>query len=186
MPALRPFFIAVLLSTVSTIALSEDPKANAVLHLFTDACVPNMGQPDKVRSWAADQHLQEISAPAALELFVGAGAKGVAWAVPISLGSFALSIRGTTEACAVWARAADPGDVAAGFEKLMDGVRRPGLDVGLEKDTKASTLSGEARTIVYHVRPTSGTSGYAFTLLTAERSGGPFQASLQVARASIP
>jgi hypothetical protein len=176
--------LALLFALAPLSAVADDPRANAVLRLFIDACVPNMGQPDKIRGWAQDQHLQEISAPAALGLFVGAGTKGAAWSVPSPLGSFALSIRGITEACAVWARAADPDDVAAGFKKLMEGVSRPDLDVGIDSDTTATTPSGQVHSTVYHVWPSSGTSGYAFTLLTAERPGGAFQASIQVASAS--
>jgi hypothetical protein len=177
-------FLAFLFAFVPLSALADDPKANAVLRLFMDACVPNMGQPDKVRTWAADQHLQEISAPAALGVFVGAGTKGAAWAVPSPLGSFAVSIRGFTQACAVWARAADPDDVAEGFKKLMEGVSRPRLDVGIDSDTTTTTPVGQAHSSVYHLWPSSGKSGYAFTLLTAERPGGAFQASIQVAPAS--
>ena len=176
--------LAFLFALAPLSAVADDPKANTVLHLFIDACLPNMGKPDKIRAWAEDQHLQEISAPAALGLFVGAGTKGAAWAVPSPLGSFALSIRGITKACAVWARAADPDDVAAGFKKLMEGVSRPGLDVGIDSDTTTATPAGQVRSTVYHVWPSSGTSGYAFTLLTAERPGGAFQASIQVGRAS--
>jgi hypothetical protein len=97
----RIILTAILIIAAPAFAVADKPNANFALRLFIDACVPNMGQPDKTRAWAAERHLQEVSAPAALEVFVGAGTKGSAWAVPSSLGSFALSIRGTTEACAV-------------------------------------------------------------------------------------
>jgi hypothetical protein len=57
--------------------------------------------------------------PAALEVFVGKGGKGAAWEVPAKLGNFALSIRGTTEACAVWARGADPEAVQSLFKAII-------------------------------------------------------------------
>ena len=182
----RAILIAVLVVSAPASTLADEPNANFVLRLFMDACVPNMGQPEKTRAWAAERHLQEVSAPAALGVFVGAGTKGSAWAVPSSLGSFALSIRGTTEACAVWARTADPAEVAVGFKKLMDGVKRPGLDVGIDSDTTTSTPVGQARSLVYHVWPSSGQAGFAFTMLTAEHAGGAFQGSIQVARATRP
>lgn len=178
--------LAVLFVGASTSARADDPNANFVMRLFIDACVANMGQPDKTRAWAAERHLQEVSSPAALEVFVGSGAKGSAWAVPSPLGSFALSIRGTTEACAVWARTADPTEVSAGFKQLIEGVKRPGLDVGTDSDTSASTPAGLARSLVVHVWPASGPAGFAFTMLTAEHAGGPFQASMQMARATRP
>jgi hypothetical protein len=181
----RGVFFAFIVSAIAPFsARAGDPKANALLRLFSEACVSSMGQPDKVRAWATEQRLQEVTAPAALGVFVGAGTNGAAWEVPSLLGSFALSIRGITEGCAVWARAADPDDVAAGFKQLMEGVGRPGLDVGVESDTTTSTPVGQARSLVYHVWVSAGKYGYAFSLLTAERAGGAFQASIQVARAS--
>jgi hypothetical protein len=179
-------FSCIFLAGGTLSALADDPKSDAVVHLFLEVCVPSMGQPDKVRAWATEHQLMEVTAPAALGVFVGPGTKGNAWAVPSPVGSFALSIRGTSEACAVWARAADPNDVAALFKKMMEGIGRPGLDVGVESDTTTSTPVGEARSLVYHAWPVSGRSGYAFTLLTAERPGGAFQASIQVATASRP
>jgi hypothetical protein len=182
----RIVLIAVLIVSAPASTRANEPNANFVLRLFIDACIPNMGHPEKVRAWAAEQHLPEVTAPPALELFVGAGTKGAAWAVPSSLGSFALSIRGTTEACAVWARTADPVEVAAGFQKIMDGVTRPGLDVGIESDTTTATHVGQARSLAYHVWPSTGQTGFVFTMLTAEHPGGGFQASIQVARATRP
>jgi hypothetical protein len=180
----RVLLLAALFVNAPEFALADDPSANFVLRLFIDACVPNMGQPDNTRAWAAERHLPEVSAPAALEVFVGAGTKGSAWAVPSPLGSFAISIRGTTEACAVWVRTADPAELAAVFKKLMEGVARPGLDVGIDSDTTTPTPVGQARSLVYHVWPASGKIGFAFTVLTAEHAGGAFQGSLQVARAT--
>jgi hypothetical protein len=86
-------------------AAGADPAANVLVKLFMDVCIPDVGQPQKVRAWAEEHHLQEVTSQIALDLFVGPGGKGVAWTVPSTIGSFALSIRGKTEACAVWARA---------------------------------------------------------------------------------
>jgi hypothetical protein len=169
--------------------LADEASGNFLLRLFDQVCVPNIGRPEKIRAWAAARHLETVSAPAALAIFVGDGTKGAAWAVPSSIGSFALSIRGTTQACAVWASRADTKEVEAGFIRLMEGVRRPGLDVNIESDTTSATASGQARALLYTVWPTSPTSqpwGFTFMLVTAERPGGPFQASIQGAVASRP
>jgi hypothetical protein len=98
-------------------------------------CVPNLGQPLKVREWARERSLGEIQNPTALGVFVGPGDKGIAWAIPTAEGNFALSIRGTTQACAVWARSASPKEVLIWFNELIEGVRRPGIEVTVDKDT---------------------------------------------------
>jgi hypothetical protein len=175
--------LALFVANVPT-TFANEPAANFVARLFIDVCVPNMGNSEKVRMWASQRQLKEVSAPAALEVFVGPGPNGDAWAVPSQYGSFALSIRGTTEACAAWAHLADPIEVEGLFRQIMEGVKRPGLDVGVESDTTVATAFGAAHSLVYHVWPTSGNVGFAFTLLTAERPGAPFQASLQVAKAT--
>ncbi len=107
----RPLFGAVLLIVASWPAVAADPSANVLTRLFIDVCVPNIGKPDQVRQWAEQHHLEPVRSPEALKLFVGPGDKGAAWAVPAAEGSFALSLRGTTRACAIWARTANPSDV---------------------------------------------------------------------------
>ena len=164
---------------------AADPAVNFVVRLFTEVCVPSMGQPAKVRDWANQKRLPSVSNPAAVAVFVGKGDKGEAWFVPSKLGNLALSIRGTTEACAVWAGAANPEESDALFQKIVEGVKRPGLEVTRLDDRKVPTPVGEARSLVYSVRPAAGQSGYAFTLLTSEKAGGAFQVSMQVARAAF-
>lgn len=166
-------------------AFAADPAAAFVVGLFMKACVPNMGQPRKIEAWADERHLGEITDPVPLQVFVGDGSRGKAWAVPTQYGSFALSIRGTTQACAVWARAADPDEVEADFNKIIEGSKRPGLNVAVIKDQISSSPAGRVHTLVYQLSAAGAPQGFLFTMLTAERSGGAFQASLQVASAKM-
>jgi hypothetical protein len=164
-------------------AAAEDPSANFLIKLFMDACIPDGGEPEKVRVWAQEHHLQEVTNPIALDVFVGPGDKGVAWAVPSTIGKFALSIRGRTEACAVWARAANPADVETLFRTIVEGVARPGLDVRVVKDSRDQSPSGVVHTLMYRVTDTEKQRvGFLYIMQTAERPGGPFQASLKSAR----
>jgi hypothetical protein len=162
-------------------------SANFLVKLFMDVCIPDVGAPQKVRAWAEEHHLQEVTNPIALDVFVGPGSKGGAWAVPSSVGNFALSIRGRTEACAVWARAASPPEVEALFKTILEGVSRPGVAVSIVKDARDQSPSGTVHTLIYSV---SGTEkqrgGFLYTMPTTEHAGGPFQVSLQVARFSTP
>jgi len=162
-------------------AVAKDAGANFLVRLFTYACAPNIGQPEKVRTWASDHHLSRVTSAEALQVFVGNGPDGAAWAVPSPIGSFTLSIRGKTAACAVWARTADSGDVELLFRRLLEGIKRPGIDVSLQKEERTTSPGRAVRSLVYSVRPTPHEAGVLFTMLTAEKSGGPFQASLQVA-----
>jgi len=171
----------VLLSTFQSVAIA-DPAAEFLTKLFITVCVPNLGQPARVREWAQGHQLSEIQNPVALGLFVGPGDKGAAWAVPSGQGSFALSIRGTTQACAVWARAADPGETLVLFQKLIEGVKRPGIEITIDQDTVSPSPVGDAHALVYNVTARNAPTSFEFTLLTSGRTGGAFQASMQAAQ----
>jgi hypothetical protein len=178
-----------LLSLIAVLALARpaaaaDPAAQFITKLFIDVCVPNLGRPAAVREWAQAHRLPQIESQAALGLFVGSGTNGAAWAVPAPQGTFALSIRGTTQACAVWARTADPSEVLTNFQKVIEGVRRPGITVSVQKDETSPSPSGDARALIYNVGAPNAPSGFLFTLLTAERPGGAFQASMRAAQAT--
>lgn len=164
------------------VAHAADDKAAFLVKLFQAACIPNVGNPDGVRTWAIEKRLSQIDAPDSLQVFVGPGGKGTAWAVPTQYGSFALSLRGKTQACAVWAQAADPTEVEADFKVIIDGVKRPGINIRVDKDETVETPVGRARSLVYNVVAPGAPFGFEFTMLTAERPGGAFQASLQVAK----
>jgi hypothetical protein len=171
-----------LLATLQPAAAS-DPAAQFLVKLFNTVCVPNLGQPTKVREWAQAHRLVEVQNPEALNVFVGSG-EGAAWAILASEGNFALSIRGATQACAVWARAADPAEVLVSFKQIIEGVRRPGVETTVEKDTVSPSPLGEVRVLVYNVSAPGVPTRFEFTLLTSQRAGGAFQASMQAAKAS--
>jgi hypothetical protein len=181
MPARISATLAGLLT--ATLPAAADPAADFLAKLFITVCVPNLGQPMKVRDWAEQRRLQQIQDPVALGIFVGPGDQGAAWAIPAAEGSFVLSIRGTTQACAVWARAADPSEVIKSFRTIIDGVRRPGIEVTVDQDIVSATPIGEAHSLVYNVTAPNAPTSFEFTLLTAERPGGAFQASMQAAKA---
>jgi hypothetical protein len=177
---LKSMLLAILVIAAAQIAIAADPAAQFVTKLFIEVCVPNLGRPENVRSWAERHGLKQIQDSVALDVFVGKPSEhGAAWAVPANAGQFALSIRGQSHACAVWARAADPTEVSSLFKKLIDGVKRPGIEISLEKDSVVATPVGQARALIYLVKPVNGRLGYSFTLLTAERAGGAFQVSIQ-------
>jgi hypothetical protein len=175
-----------LLGAVQPAATARDPAADFLVRLFTKVCIANLGQPIKVREWAQERHLAEIQNPAALHVFVGSGDNGAAWALSAAEGSFVLSIRGTTQACAVWAQAADPGEVLVLFKQVIEGVRRPGVEITVDKDTVSPSPAGEVRSLIYNVVAPGAPTSFEFTLLTAEHKGGGFQATLQAAKASAP
>jgi hypothetical protein len=173
--------VALLLMAVQP--ATADPAAAFLTKLFIDVCVANLEQPTKVREWAEQHHLGQIQNPTPLAVFVGPGGNGAAWAIPAPEGSFALSIRGMTQGCAVWARVADPGEVMTNFKKIVEGVKRPGIEITVDKDTVSPSPVGEAHALVYNVKAPSAPTSFEFTMLTAERPGGAFQAFLQAAQA---
>ena len=186
---MRTVWLFVLLTAIVTpeSVAGEEASANFVMRLFITACIPNVGHPENVRAWAADQHLEPFRNPMALNVFVGSGENGAAWVVPSALGSFALSIRGSTEACAVWAKAASPADVETLFRKLVEGAARPGVDVNIVKDTREQSPYGTIHTLIYSIAASeTQRAGLLYTMQTTEHAGGPFQVSLQAGRFSTP
>jgi hypothetical protein len=174
---------SLLLATVQP-AAAAGPAAQFLVKLFNTVCVPNLGQPTKVREWAQEHHLAQVQNPEALNVFVGSG-EGSAWAIlDEEGGKFALSIRGATQACAVWAQTADPGEVLLSFKQTIEGIRRPDVQITVEKDTASPSPLGEVRVLVYNVAAPGAPTSVEYTLLTTERTGGAFQASMQAAKAS--
>ena len=176
--------MAMFILAVAPPALAADPAAGFLTRLFITVCVQNLGQPAKVRQWADEHHLAPNEDPAALGLFVGPGGKGAAWAIRTEIGSFAFSIRGMTQACAVWAREANPDEATTNFRAIIEGVKRPGINVTIDRDRFAQSPVGRTHMLVYNVTKPNAPTSFEFTLLTAERTGGAFQVSMQAAKAS--
>jgi hypothetical protein len=168
---------------LSTTAHADDEASAFVTKLFMHVCIPNVGNDDNVRAWAREKKLAEVTSPPVLQVFVGEGGGGAAWAVPAGAGSFALAIRGQTHACAVYARTASPPEVEAYFKQILEGVKRPGLEVRVVTDSSLPGATGTIHTLVYSVSAAGVTDrGNLYTMQTSEKSGGPFQATLQAAK----
>ena len=166
-------------------AYAYDAAANTVTKLFMDGCLNNLGRPDATKAWAKAAGLQDITSTPFLKLFVGDGDKGGAWAFVTDAGHFAVSIRGTSQGCVAWAQAANPAETRANFQRLMEGVPRSGLTVTKVEDSGKETSFGQFRNLTYRVMPNQGSIGEEFILLTADRSGGPFQISIEAVRGSL-
>jgi hypothetical protein len=166
-------------------AAAADVRADFVTKLFTSVCIPHMSDPDGVRAWAAERHLTPIEAGPARDAFAGPGKDGAAWMMTTAWGRFALSIRGDTQACAVWARVADPAEVETSFKGLVNGVKQPKIEVHVDKDTLAPTPWGQSHTLVYTLVTPGAASGFEFTMVTMERPGGAFQAAMLVTHVAV-
>ena len=178
--------LVLITAAITPARAADDPAANVILRAFMGICIPDMGYPDRIRAYAQDNHLPVITDTTALTMFSGSEDKGEAWALPSPYGNFALSIRSKTQACAVWARHADPQLIETDFRKIVEGSKRPGLDLTIYQDKTTTGPYGKNRELVYLEQIDGANWGFAFTMLTAEHDGGPFQASLQVARFVTP
>jgi hypothetical protein len=109
-----------------------------------------------------------------------------AWSVP-GPGSqwFALSLRGAIGACAVWAQQVDPQQVLSDFLKGVADPANPAVTVQKVGEKISTTPFGTLTMLLYLIEG-KAPGGFLFTVVTAERTGGAFQASLQVAPISVP
>jgi hypothetical protein len=195
-----------LLGSMAT-AAAEDTNAQYLSRLFGQACLANLGRPEATRQWAVDHRLTPVTDPAAFAVFAGPGTKPpeappaaetpgpapgpaavqpAAWFVPgPGKQAFVLSLRGAIGACAVWAQAADPEGVTNAF---LNGVRdpeKPDIEVR-DVGQRVSTTPFGKLTIIFYAIEAAARRGFLFTVITSERPGGAFQASLQVAPVAAP
>jgi hypothetical protein len=159
-------------------AVINDSGTILVARLFSDACLPRIGKPNEVRAWATAKGFPEIKKNELLDALVGPGGKGAAWLVPTSdqNAHLALSIRGQTEGCAVWAEQADPDQARAYFSNMVEGIARPGITVKREPD-QSSPLG---RAIMYEVGDSNRLLAYEFLLIISEKPGTLFRVNMQV------
>ncbi len=160
----------------------NDPSAIAAGQLYSKACLNNLGSPDGVKAWAAENKLRVISDTKFLHTFAGDGPKGALWQLSNSEGEFLLSIKAETEGCVIWARTANPSDAEAVFKSTLDQLisSDTDIDVTIEKDELSSTPRGQAHILSYHVWNTKTQTAAICTLIAVEQPGGPYQAMLEV------
>ncbi|MDP9127400.1 MAG: hypothetical protein M3N08_03955 [Pseudomonadota bacterium] len=184
------FAAAVLTATLAFLASAptakaSDPATDNLVKLYLNLCVPSMGQPENVRSFAAQNNLVPIKDDATLAPLLGPGQKGAAWTIPSSLGAYMISVQDATGACAVWAQTADPGEVKGNFDIIIRGLNGAGIVVKMDKDVTTTTPAGEQHTIAYNVTQASAHVTFEFTMITVDHAGGPFRASLQASKAVL-
>ena len=161
--------------------VSHDPQVADATRLFSQGCVDHIGDPGGTRAWADGQGFPRIGPGPLTEVLIGPGDKGAAWMIPGEGPHLALSIRGRTEACAVWAERADPVEATTIFRRIMAGTERPGVRVERQPDATRTTPYGALRTEMYQVSGNQPGRALVFTLITVERPGGVFQVNMQVA-----
>ena len=168
------------LSEVGQAHPPSDPSAIAAGQLFTDACLAHIGHPDQVRAWAADNQLNVITDPASLHDYAGDGPKGGAWQLRDNEGNLLLSIRAESEACAVWARKADPADAAEVFKGAIEALKQPDSNMAVTGDETPSTPRGKAHVLKYELFTPSTGMAAVFSMITAAQAGGPYQLMYEV------
>jgi len=102
--------------------------------------------------------------------------------VPAPAGHFVLSTRFDPESCIVWAQAADAGEVEAGFKRIVDDARRPGVQVTVDQDKTVDVPSATVHIQVIRFWTGQPDTAFALALAAVNRSGGPFQAMIQTQR----
>jgi hypothetical protein len=161
----------------------EARAANDLLDLFSQVCMKNLGKPEGVQAWAADHHLVSVENPEALKIYAG-GEGGAVWAVHMPTGQFVLAIRAPSHACSVFADKADPQVVEGYIDQLMRALKQTGRPVEVLKDDRRPTSVGSRHARVYAVGGSSGATLMLYAVITDERPGGPYQATVQVAAAA--
>lgn len=160
---------------------AEDPRANSLVLVFTEVCLPNVGNPDAVYAWAAEKKLAPVTNPEGRKVFVGDGNEGAAWFFRVADITAVLSIRSQTKTCAIYGEKAD----VEAFQKWFDSIVSTIVGGG----AKATTLMDQDQVgeFGHHVGKMILLKGFekppawrVMTLITNERPGGAYQVTMQV------
>jgi len=166
-------------------AFSKDPATLTTIAAFNQVCLANAGHPDRIRAWAADHKVPNVTAPAGREIFVGTGQGGDAWFFHTQAGNtLVLSLRANSNACTIYADRAEP----AGIENLYRFVAHllgtaPAQTRTLPDRDEASQYG---RHIAHGVLIT-GAPAFAevsLMMMSYANTGGPYQAMIQIGAVS--
>jgi hypothetical protein len=148
--------------------------------LFVEACMDNLGHPEKVRAWAEEHHLTKVENPEGVKAYAGEGDGGAAWSTLMGSGLYVLALRGPIGTCAVFAEKADTAEAESFVTRLMDRLTAAGTPVAKLKDDTSSTAFGRRHGLVYMVGGLGSPSLRVVSVITNERPGGAYQATLQI------
>jgi len=178
--------IAMATALAAAARASDDPASDYLVKLFRQACLPNIGHPEAVSSWATEQHLDAVANPEAIFMFVGRKSPGSAWLVQDSSGAFALAVRAYPPSCVTYALHARASDVEAGFAAIVAEQTKPDRQPRLEQDQVISSPQGKIHSIVDRFPAAAGQPEFALTVAVADRPGGPFMGMIQAMRTVGP
>lgn len=176
----RPCLIALLLIPTIRVARA-DPAANEAMHLFLQVCqVNNLANPERIRVWAAEHHLPEITDPAGRAIYVGNGSSDNAWWVHIKDTELVVALRSATSGCAIYVGTLDPSALGQLYDMLVDGFAKKGAVMTPLPDRAEVGSYGTRIGKVRLLEDPSAKFHLLFTLITNARLGGPYQGALQV------
>ena len=160
---------------------TEVQAANDIVNLFSEVCLHNLDHLNEVRDWAASKKLPKITNAEGRKIFVGEGDDGTGWFLLGKSTTIVLSIRSKTGACAVFGEHADSVAFANWYDTILKNLAAPigSKAINTPEPDKVTAgqfglRTGKVRTIFKDGRL------FLFILITNEKSGGAYQASMQI------
>jgi hypothetical protein len=179
MSAVRVCLLSLSLFVVAAPAHSDDKTAASdMFDLFAQACLQDPGNPDSTRAWATSHNLTVLTNPRGIQVFAG-GPGGAAWQTLEHGAPLVLSIRAVSGVCAVFVGSVDTAALSSSFERLIASLSTKfGPSERLPDRTAAGQFGMRTQKVV--MEQVANHKLRIFTLVTDERPGGAFQATLQV------
>jgi hypothetical protein len=165
----------ILSSALAGPALAADraQSSKELFQLFSDACIANRAAPDGVKAWADDHHLEAVQSAGALQTFAG-GDGGAVWEAKMPSSAFALAVRASGGACAVYGDKLDVAVVESLVKGFADELKSAGRRVVVVKDDE----SGAQHNLIYLADGPAGKLTLA--MIVNDKPGGAFQATIQL------
>ncbi|RDS86348.1 hypothetical protein DWU99_03575 [Dyella psychrodurans] len=140
----------------------------------------NLTNPERIRAWATGHHLPEVNNPKGRAVFVGDGPDGVAWHIHDENTELVLAIRSKTGGCAVYAEPLDPAALGQIYSMLIAGYAQKFSVTTPLPDKVQQGPFGTRIGKVRLIEVPASKSHLLLTLITNEKSGGPYQGTLQI------
>lgn len=165
---------------------SAQEQANVFTATFKEVCLDGNGKLDNIRDWAERHHMQEVNGVDARKVYTGSSEAGHAWWMKVDGTFFVIASRVPSSACAVFTSAADPAQVQDYVKQLPGMFSGEWPNVVAIPDKDESGPFGHRRGRAILLSTANGARTLLITSIFNEHPGGPYQATLQASRTSMP
>lgn len=178
--AIAYFVVITLLFMFSVHHANADSSAVPLISTFEAVCLEGNGSQEFIKKWVDKEHFKAVNGLDARKLYAGTTEAGRAWFKQTDTAILIVAIRGAANACAVFSDKAPQSEVMEYIEKNLPQkfAERWPATVRIKDDARVGEF-GVRRGRVIALGTSTQPVSVMITVITNERPGGPYQATIQ-------